>query len=178
MYTVEEIANELDVSKVTIYSKLKKFPDEVVIKKGKKYVSDKLFNVIKGEVSSKKTNNIQDIKVSINGSVVEDIDEVADTNELNKDLINAVVNQIKEKDLQLKEKDNQIKALQKLIENSQMLVKQETEKELKKISIENHFEEFDKKLSDIKDKLEQRRKIEVELKEKNDKKGFWKKFFF
>ena len=177
MYTVEEIANELDVSKVTIYSKLKKFPDEVIVKRGKKYVTDKLFDVIKGEIDSKKEDKIQDIKVSINGSVVEDISEDTDINEINQELINAMLGQLNEKDIQIKEKDNQIKTLQKLIENSQMLLKQEQEKDLEKISMESHFEEFDKKLTDIKEKLDQRRKLEIELKESREKKKLWNRIF-
>lgn len=177
MYTVEEIANELDISKVTIYSKLRKFPDEVIVKKGKKYVTDKLFDVIKGEVDSKREETVHDIKVSINGSVVEDVDEVAEINELNQGLIEAVIGQLNEKDIQLKEKDNQIKTLQKLIENSQMLLKHEQEKDLKKISMESHFEEFDKKLTDIKEKLDQRRKLEIELKERREKKKLWNRIF-
>ena len=177
MYTVEEIANELDVSKVTIYSKLKKFPDEVIVKRGKKYVTDKLFDVIKGEIDNKKEDKIQDIKVSINGSVVEDISEDTDINEINQELINAMLGQLNEKDIQIKEKDNQIKTLQKLIGNSQMLLKQEQEKDLEKISMESHFEEFDKKLTDIKEKLDQRRKLEIELKESREKKKLWNRIF-
>lgn len=177
MYTVEEIANELDISKVTIYSKLRKFPDEVVVKKGKKYVTDKLFDVIKDELDSKKDDKVHDIKVSINGSVVEEVDEATEISELNKGLIDAVIGQLNEKDIQLKEKDNQIKTLQKLIENSQMLLKHEQEKDLKKISMESHFEEFDKKLTDIKEKLDQRRKLEIELKERREKKKLWNRIF-
>ncbi|CDM70146.1 Hypothetical protein CM240_3029 [Clostridium bornimense] len=177
MYTVEEIANELDISKVTIYSKLRKFPDEVIIKKGKKYITDRLFDVIKDELDSKKEDNPHDIKVSINGSVVEDINEANEISELNQGLIEAVIGQLNEKDMQIKEKDNQIRTLQKLIENSQMILKQEQEKDLKKISMESHFEEFDKKLTEIKEKLDQRRKLEIELKERKENKKLWNKIF-
>lgn len=177
MYTVEEVANELDISKVTIYSKLKKFPDDVVVKKGKKYITDRLFDVIKNDLDRKKDDDFHDIKVSINGSVIEDVEEINDVGELNQKLIESIVGQLHEKDIQLREKDAQIKTLHKLMENSQIIMKKEQEKDLKKLSLETHFEEFDKKLADIKEKLELRRKVEVELKNSKEKTSFWNKFF-
>ena len=183
MYTVEEVATELGVSKVTIYSKLKKFQDEVVVKQGKKYVTEKLFNLIKEDLKVKRNENLEDIKVNINGSIIEDNDDLSNLSELNQSLINTVIDQIKEKDLQLKTKDDQMKAkdeqiknLQKLIENSQVLLKQEQDKEIKKLSMETHFEEVDKKLLELKEKLEERRKIDIEIKEK-DKEKFWNRIF-
>ena len=76
----------------------------------------------------------------------------------------------------MKAKDEQIKNLQKLIENSQVLLKQEQDKEIKKLSMETHFEEVDKKLLELKEKLEERRKIDIEIKEK-DKEKFWSRIF-
>lgn len=49
-YTVEETANKLNVSKVTIYAKLKKFDDMVVLKQGKKYVTKELLHLIKKDL--------------------------------------------------------------------------------------------------------------------------------
>ena len=183
MYTVEEVATELGVSKVTIYSKLKKFQDEVVVKQGKKYVTEKLFNLIKEDLKVKRNENLDDIKANINGSIIVDNDDLSNLSELNQSLINTVIDQIKEKDLQLKTKDDQMKAkdeqiknLQKLIENSQVLLKQEQDKEMKKLAMETHFEEVDKKLLELKEKLEERRKIDIEIKEK-DKERFWSRIF-
>lgn len=45
MYTVEEVSKQLKVSKVTIYSKLKKFDTLVVLKQGKKYITDDFINL-------------------------------------------------------------------------------------------------------------------------------------
>ena len=183
MYTVEEVATELGVSKVTIYSKLKKFQDEVVVKQGKKYVTETLFKLIKEDLNVKRNENLDDIKVSVNGSIVEDNDDLSNLSELNQNLINTVIEQIKEKDAQLRIKDDQMKAkdeqiqnLQKLIENSQVLLKQEQDKEIKKLSMETHFEEVDKKLLELKEKLEERRKIDIEIKEK-EKEKFWNRIF-
>ena len=107
--------------------------------------------------------------------------DLSNLSELNQSLINTVIDQIKEKDLQLKTKDDpmkakdeQIKNLQKLLENSQVLLKQEQDKEMKKLSMETHFEEVDKKLLELKEKLAERRKIDIEIKEK-DKEKFWSK---
>ena len=122
MYTVEEVATELGVSKVTIYSKLKKFQDEVVVKQGKKYVTEKLFKLIKDDLNVKRNENLEDIKVSINGSIVEDNDDLSNLSELNQSLINTVIDQIKEKDLQLKTKDDQIKAKDEQINSLQIIL--------------------------------------------------------
>ena len=75
--------------------------------------------------------------------------------------------QLKEKDIQLKEKDKQIPELHKLIENSQILLKEEQKKLDKQLYLEEHFEEVDKRIQDLKEKMEQRR---------NEKKSFLKIF--
>ena len=155
----------------------------MVVKQGKKYVTEKLFKLIKDDLNVKRNENLEDIKVSINGSIVEDNDDLSNLSELNQNLINTVIEQIKEKDAQLRIKDDQMKAkdeqiqnLQKLIENSQVLLKQEQDKEIKKLSMETHFEEVDKKLLELKEKLEERRKIDIEIKEK-EKEKFWNRIF-
>ena len=76
---------------------------------------------------------------------------------LNKELIENLLNQ-------LKEKDKQIAELHKLIENSQILLKEEQKKSDKQLYLEEHFEEVDKKLQDLREKREQR---------KSDKKSFF-----
>ena len=68
---------------------------------------------------------------------------------------------------QLKEKDKQIAELHKLIENSQVLLKEEQKKSEQQLYLAEHFEEVDNKLQDLREKMEQR---------KNDKKGFFKIF--
>lgn len=109
LYDVEEVASKLNVSKQTIYSKLKlkMFKDKVLIKQGKSYIDDDLFN-------------------------------------LNKDLINTLIEQ-------LKEKDSQIHQLHKLIENNQVLLKEKSQKDL--LQLEEHFSELDNKLIDLRQQM-------------------------
>ena len=157
--TVEETAIQLGVSKTTIYNKLKlkEYKSKIVKKQGKSMVDDSLFNLIQeglkiqNEVENNKNDN--DINAEIS------IDEEGLFN-LNKELIENLLDQ-------LKEKDKQIAELHKLIENSQILLKEEQKKIDKQLYLEEHFEEVDSKLQDLKDKMEQRR---------NDKKSFFKIF--
>lgn len=157
--TVEETAIQLGVSKTTIYNKLKlkEYKSKVVKRQGKSMVDDSLFNLIQeglkiqNEVENNKNKN--DINAEIS------IDEEGLFN-LNKELIENLLDQ-------LKEKDKQIAELHKLIENSQILLKEEQKKTDKQLYLEEHFEEVDIKLQDLKEKMEQRR---------NDKKSFFKIF--
>ena len=58
---------------------------------------------------------------------------------------------------QLKEKDKQIQELHRLIENSQILLKQEQKNCESQMQLEEHFKEVDKKLENLKAKMEDRR---------------------
>ena len=121
-------------------------------------VDDSLFNLIQeglkvqSEVENEKIDN--DVKSEIS------IDEEGLFN-LNKELIENLLNQ-------LKEKDKQIAELHKLIENSQILLKEEQKKTDQQLYLSEHFEEVDNKLQDLREKMEQKR---------NDKKGLFKNFF-
>lgn len=157
--TVEETAIQLGVSKTTIYNKLKlkQYKSRIVKKQGKSMVDDSLFNLIQeglkvqSEVENEKIEN--DVKSEIL------IDEEG-LFILNKELIENLLNQ-------LKEKDKQIAELHKLIENSQILLKEEQKKTDQQLYLSEHFEEVDNKLQDIREKMEQKR---------NDKKGLFKIF--
>ena len=157
--TVEETAIQLGVSKTTIYNKLKlkQYKSRIVKKQGKSMVDDSLFNLIQeglkvqSEVENDKIEN--DVKSEIS------IDEEGLLN-LNKELIENLLNQ-------LKEKDKQISELHKLIENSQILLKEEQKKTDQQLYLSEHFEEVDNKLQDLREKMEQKR---------NEKKGLFKIF--
>lgn len=168
MFTVEDVADKLSVSKVTIYAKLKKFEDKVVLMQGKKYITEDLLSLIKKDLKLKEslndTFNIDDSNSSENIDVPMDNEDLI---KLNKDLINALLEQLKEKDKQIKEKDNQIDELHKLIENNQVLLKQQQDKEIKKLQLEEHFQEVDQKLLDLREKMEIK---------KSEKKSFFKIF--
>ena len=157
--TVEETAIQLGVSKTTIYNKLKlkEYKSRIVKKQGKSMVDDGLFNLIQESLKVQNEVENKEIENDVNAEI--SIDEEGLFN-LNKELIENLLNQ-------LKEKDKQIAELHKLIENSQILLKEEQKKSDKQLYLEEHFEEVDNKLQDLKEKMEQR---------KNEKKGFFKKF--
>lgn len=157
--TVEETAIQLGVSKTTIYNKLKlkEYKSKIVKKQGKSMVDDGLFNLI--QESLKVQNEVENDKIENDVNAEISIDEEGLFN-LNKELIENLLNQ-------LKEKDKQIAELHKLIENSQILLKEEQKKSDKQLYLEEHFEDVDNKLQDLKEKMEQR---------KSEKKGFFKKF--
>lgn len=157
--TVEETAIQLGVSKTTIYNKLKlkEYKSRLVKKQGKSMVDNGLFNLIQESLNVQNEVKNKEIENDINTEI--SIDKEGLFN-LNKELIENLLNQ-------LKEKDKQIAELHKLIENSQILLKEEQKKSDKQLYLEEHFEEVDNKLQDLREKMEQRR---------NDKKSFLKIF--
>ncbi|MBD7916467.1 hypothetical protein H9660_15085 [Clostridium sp. Sa3CUN1] len=157
--TVEETAIELGVSKTTIYNKLKlkQYKCKIVKKQGKSMVDDSLFNLIKESLKVKNIVENEEIDSDVNEEISIDREGLFN---LNQELIENLLDQ-------LKEKDKQIAELHKLIENSQVLLKEEQKKSEQQLYLAEHFEEVDNKLQDLREKMEQR---------KNDKKSFFKIF--
>ena len=157
--TVEETAIELGVSKTTIYNKLKlkQYKCKIVKKQGKSMVDDSLFNLIKESLKVKNIVENEEIDSDVNEEISIDREGLFN---LNQELIENLLDQ-------LKEKDKQIAELHKLIENSQVLLKEEQKKSEQQLYLAEHFEEVDNKLQDLREKMEQR---------KNDKKNFFKIF--
>lgn len=163
MYDINKVSELTGVSKVTIYKKIKKVKELepfIVSKDDKIYILEEGLNLIKKTLTINKNINSE---VESEAIIFDKVKELT----VNKDLINLLTEQLKEKDIQLKEKDKQISELHKLIENSQILLKEEQKKLDKQLYLEEHFEEVDSKLQELKDKMEQRR---------NDKKSFLKIF--
>lgn len=168
MFTVEEVSKDLRVSKVTIYNKLKKYESKVVLKQGKKYITEDLFNLIKEELKLKNNVKSEENQKSVNQEI-EMNKEVSYSlnNTLNEDLIDILREQLREKDIQLREKDKQIQELINLNKNNQVLLKQQQDKEINQLKLEEHIKEFDERLLNLKEKMEQKR---------NTKKLFFKIF--
>lgn len=175
--SVAEVSVLTGLSKVSIYNKikLKEMEQYVVKNKGITYVSEEGITLIKEGLNLK-----EDTLNSLNNNLKEEQDEIdisIDNKEsedfklelkgLNKDYLNTLKSENEVLRKQLNEKDKQIAELHKLIENSQVLLKEEQKKTDKQLYLEEHFEEVDSKLQDLKDKMEQRR---------NDKKSFFKIF--
>lgn len=151
---VEDVAIELGVSKTSIYNKLKlkDYKDKVVKKQGISMIDDDLFKFIKDNlrckpiVESKNKNELEDDEIVI---------DQTDSMNLNKELIESLLNQ-------LNEKDKQISELHKLVENSQILLKEEKQYNQSKLLQEEHFKKFDLKIQSI---MEEKR----EMQEKQNK---------
>ena len=154
MFTVEEVSKLLSVSKVTIYAKLKKYESKVVVKQGKKYVTEELLSLIKQELNLKECLKVENNTGAINQEIATDRDDLIN---LNQDLINFLKQQLEEKDIQLREKDKQIEELINLNKNNQILLKQQQDKEINQKLLEDHFQEVDQKLMDLRDRMEEKK---------------------
>lgn len=171
LYTVEQVANQLNVSKQAIYSKLKlkEYKDRILIKQGKKYIDDTLFNLIKDNLKVK-TNLNNDNNVNTQAYEEKSQDTILndDLLNLNKELINTLLDQLKEKDKQIQEKDNQIRELHQIVQNSQILLKDKPKDDM--LLLEDHFQDLDNKLLDIREQMQER-------KEAREKKSLFNKLF-
>jgi len=163
LYDINKVSELTGVSKVTIYKKIKKLKELepfIVRKDDKTYILQDGLKLIKEQLTVNKKVNLEvESETAIEG--------ISTKLTINKELINLLTEQLKEKDIQLKEKDKQIAELHKLIENSQILLKEEQKKKDQQLYLEEHFEEVDNKLQDLREKMEQKR---------NDKKSFFKIF--
>ncbi len=157
--TVEETAIQLGVSKTTIYNKLKlkEYKSKIVKKQGKSMVDDSLFNLIQESLKVKSVVENDNFDNDVNVEISIDREGLFN---LNQELIENLLEQ-------LKEKDKQIAELHKLIENSQILLKEEQKKSEQQLYLAEHFEEVDNKLQDLREKMEQKR---------NEKKSLFKIF--
>lgn len=153
--TVEETAIQLGVSKTTIYNKLKmkEYKSKLVKKQGKSMIDDSLFNLIQEGLKVQNEVENKEIENDVNSETSIDEDGLLN---LNKELIDNLLEQ-------LKEKDKQISELHKLIENSQILLKEEQKKSEQQLYLAEHFEEVDNKLQDLREKMEQKRNEKIKL---------------
>ena len=95
LYTVEQVADQLNVSKATVYNKIKlnQFKDKIIIEKGQTMLSQDLIDLIQSETKVKPNT---DQKTGI-------LDE--DLVKLNLKLVDSLMEQLKEARAEIKEKD-------------------------------------------------------------------------
>ncbi|MDU1136133.1 MAG: hypothetical protein E7A12_14530, partial [Enterococcus faecalis] len=84
----------------------------------------------------------------INQEIATDRDDLIN---LNQDLINFLKQQ-------LEEKDKQIEELINLNKNNQILLKQQQDKEINQKLLEDHFQEVDEKLMDLRERMDEKKK--------------------
>jgi hypothetical protein len=155
LYTVLEVSNLTNLSKVSIYKKLKlkELEGHITKKAGITYIDEVALGLI---TESLKLN--EEVKTGLNNNDNESpaSEEAAIDSEvltLNTEIVKTLIEQ-------LKAKDEQIKDLHKLLENSQVLLKNEQENQSQEnvLLIEEHVKEMDTKLFSIKEQLEDRKK--------------------
>jgi hypothetical protein len=167
LMSVSEIANLTDLSKVSIYNKLKlkEIVPYIIKNKGITYVSEDGVALIKASLNLKEDtlNTLDDrtIEDDKKTDVILDNKEIQtiklQLKELNVEYTNSLKKEIELLKGQLDEKDKQINELIGLNKNNQVLLKQQQDKEIKQLQLEEHFQEVDQKLIDIKEKMEQRK---------------------
>lgn len=163
--SVDEVASELGVSKTAIYNKLKLkvYKDKLVKKQGKIMVDEELFNLIQDSLKVKNDSLNEKEADTGNPYVASGLN---DSFNLNEEFIRDLQNQIKEKDKQIAVLHDLLAKSQSLIENNQVLLKQQQDKEIKKLEMDEHFSEVDSKLEELREKMSERAK-------NNEKKKFF-----
>lgn len=168
LYDVEQVANKLNISKMTVYNKikLKEHKDKVIKKSGKTYIDEVLLKLIKDSLKIKSGIESDNINEQENDEISMDKDDLST---LNKDLFDTLIDQLKEKDIQIKELNNRLAAEQDLNKNAQILLKNQQDKPKKDILLlESHFKELDIKIIEVMENMEHKKE---EYKKKN-KTGF------
>jgi len=190
-YTVSEVSNKLKTSKVTIYNKikLKPFNTMTVTQNGQTMIDDTLLKLLNNSLHNKVYLNV-DSEIAVDNTTENSQEwdgskHCADTINSYKYIIETLTKQLDKKDSQLEEKnrqlskkdsqmdekDNQIATLLTLVQNFQILQKEQQQPKQDILLLEEHFQEFDSKLQDIKNKMSDRKEKD------NKQKSFFSKLF-
>ena len=139
--SIAMVSEELGVSKASIYKKLKseKYQSLIIMENGKMMICEELLEMLKPKRSKKsKVETMKYVEI-VEEKEIEIIEE-------NKDSKDKVLDILME---QIKEKDIQINKLYDLIENNQEIIKRKEQNEEERLKLEEHFNEIDKKLIEI-----------------------------
>ena len=168
--SVSEISVLTGLSKVSIYKKIKqeKFQEFITRNKGITYISEDGVKLILKEFEVKRVksdglNSLncehdfenEEVAITIENKGIEEEKEWL--KELKVEYINSLKDEIKYLRKQIEKKDNQIQELINLNKNNQVLLKQQQDKEINQLKLEDHIKEFDEKLLVLKEKMEQKR---------------------
>ena len=154
MYDINQVAQLTGISKVSVYKKLKKLKgiEQYIVKEvDKTYVLEEGVRLIRDSLQ-------------VNSKVKNDIDEecaISDGYEdltVNKQLINGLLKQLDEKDKQIQDLHKQIEELINLNKNNQVLLKQQQDKQINQKLLEDHFQEVDEKLMDLRERMDEKKK--------------------
>ena len=168
LYTIPQVASLLNVSKQSIYVKLKLplYSDKIIINHNQTMVDDVLLKLIQDNLRFTVSSDSEPLEEQ---SSPEELALDDETININQELLSILKNQLKEKDDQLREKDLQftkqliakdiqideyserLKQAHKLIENNQILLKEKPKQDV--LLLEEHFQDLDTKLEEVKIKM-------------------------
>ena len=142
--SIDIVSKELWISKDIIYKRLKEeeYKKLIIKENGITKVNDQLYELLKSKVKGRKVEEVKNVEIVEKENL--DLLEV-ETKEENSNVVNILLKQIKEKDIQ-------INRLHDLKENNQILIKNSQEREKEQIKLEEHFNDIDRKLIEIRDK--------------------------
>lgn len=145
--SIAMVSEELGVSKASIYKKLKdeKYRSLILMENGKMMIGEELIELLKPRKSKgSKVEIIKDVEI------VEGKEIIKENN--NETMLDFFIKQIKEK-------DNQITKLYELIENNQIILDRKEQIEQEQLKLEEHFKEIDRKLIEIRDKGQNKKRL-------------------
>jgi hypothetical protein len=177
LFDANKVSELLNISKVTAYAKMKlpEIKPIVIHKNGKAFVDEKGLDAIKQ--SLRYNQNIEwaaeaEAATTEAELLKEDIIEVLKNN------IEFLKQQLTVKDTQMSAKDEQIYDIKRLLENTQVLFKQEQDKNNTILALPETIKEHDIKLvNQLTESLAKQRAIAAEEAELNRKKGLFQRFF-
>ena len=185
LYTVPQVASLLNISKQSVYTKLKQpmYCDKIISSHNQTMIDDTLLKLIQDNLRFTASSNTDLLGDQSNAEEMAVDDESIN---INQELLSLLRDQLKEKDDQLKAKDLQftnqliakdiqiddyserLKQAHKLIENNQVLLKERPKQDI--LMLEEHFNNLDGKLEEVKNNMNQR-------KEQQKKKSIFSKIF-
>ena len=165
LMSVSEIAYLTGLSKVSIYNKLKlkEIAPFIVKNKGVTYVLEDGVALIKVSLNLKEdtlntlNDSLKEEETAIGIETIEIQEIKVQLKELNVEYTTSLKHEIELLKGQLDEKDKQITELIGLNKNNQVLLKQQQDKEIKQLQLEEHFQEVDTKLHALKEKMTQKK---------------------
>jgi len=159
IYTVAKVSELVNLSKASIYNKLKlkEFESYITKKQGITYISEEGLKLIQSDLKYYKDNNTVNEEVATDSDFINTLkDDITYLKDQAKQKDLQFINQLKEKDKQLENYSERLKQAHKLIENNQILLKEKPKQEI--LLLEEHFQDLDNKLIEIKDKMQKKDK--------------------
>jgi hypothetical protein len=177
LYDANKVSELFNISKVTAYAKMKlpEIKPLVIHKNGKVYVDDIGLEAVKQSLRYNK-NPEAEAEIEVASTEAEFLKE--DLIDVLKNNIEFLKQQLTIKDAQMSAKDDQIHDIKKLLENTQVLFKQEQDKNNTILALPETIKEHDIQLVNrLNESLARQKAIAAEEAERKKKKSFFQRVF-